>query len=82
MFLFLAEKFQNFSVQNVNYASFGSQLVGYLLSQRIVHVRRRTLNFSITGSLLFLTLLMLVGSLTLGRAQVDTMGFVVLCKES
>ena len=81
MFLFLAEKFQNFSIQNVNYASFGAQLAGYFLSQKIMNVRRRILNFSISGGLLILCLIMLVGSLTLEHIKVDMMGFVALCKE-
>ena len=81
MLLFLLDKFLGFSIRDANYVTFGSSMLGCLTFMLwLYRAPRRVLNFLILGTILLVTLAMLVGSLTLGKVAVDRLGFASLCK--
>lgn len=82
VFVFLAEKFSAVSIQSANFTALFSALVGNCLFMCFLRGRpRRVLNFTISGGVLGLSLVVLVASLALPRASVDAVGLVCLCKQ-
>ena len=78
--IFLVEKFRDLSIQYVNFLAIGSSVLGFLVfTIFLANVRRRTFNFTVSGSVLGLSVLMLVASLTLPRDTVEVVGLVSLC---
>ena len=81
--IFLVEKFRDLSIQHVNYVAIGSSVLGFLVfTFFFANSRRRVLNFMVSGSILGLSLIMLVASLTLPRGTVEVLGLVSLCRVS
>ena len=81
MLLFLIEKFVVFTIHEANYVTFGSSMLGCLtFIVWLYKAPRRLLNFLISGSILVVTLAVLIGSLALDKTTVDRMGFYCLCK--
>ena len=81
VFVFLAEKFTEFAIQNVIYVIICSGLTGYAAFTLFLRqTRRRVLNFAVSGGILAISGVMLLASLALDKHTVDVLGLVSLCK--
>ena len=81
VFAFLAEKFAEFAIQHVIYVIACSELIGYVVfTLFLTRARRRVLNFTVSGGVLAVSVVMLLASLALDKQTVDTIGLVSVCK--
>lgn len=80
VFVFLAEKFNQFKIQNVIFVIIFSSLFGILIfTIFLVNVPRRIMNFTTSGAIFGISLFMLIVSLTLDKSSVDIMGIISIC---
>ena len=81
VFILLAEKFQSFTMQQINYLCITSSLTGYVtFFFGLFRAPRRLLNFLVSGGFLLLSAVMLAASGLLDRYSLDSLGLICMCK--
>lgn len=80
IFVFLAEKFFVLTLQQVNYVSVSSALVGYVIFMLgMYNWPRRRLNLLVSGSVLALSAMMLVCSGLASELTLNGLGLLSMC---
>ena len=82
IFVFLAEKFRVLTLQQINYASICSDLLGYLIfSLGLYDCPRKVLNFTVSSAILCLSLAMLICSGLFSKYSLDILGLFAMCRD-
>lgn len=81
VFIVLSEKFHTLSVQHINYLVIISKMIGRATFFCIVsNTKRKSLNFTISGVILFCSSFMLLMSFLIEKDSLDFMGVAVAGK--